>query len=185
MTHIYFSKLTIIDSDKGLSPGRHQAIVWTNDGISIIGPLETNFSEILIRIQTISFKKMCLKMSSAKWRPFGLCLNELRVSMVRLGRDDWLFIEDISYNCIFFGKKYLHFGSDFTVVWSLGYDWLEVSIGSGNSLVLNRQQVITWTNVNPIHWCIFASLGLNSLRPRLNRCPFANDIFKCIFLNVN
>ena len=26
---------------------------------------------------------------------------------------------------------------------------------------------------------------VNSLRPRLNRCPFAHDIFKCIFLNEN
>ena len=27
--------------------------------------------------------------------------------------------------------------------------------------------------------------ALNSLRPRLNRRPFADDIFKCIFLNEN
>ena len=26
---------------------------------------------------------------------------------------------------------------------------------------------------------------VNSLRPRLNRRPFADDIFKCIFLNEN
>ena len=36
----------------------------------LIGPLGTNFSEILIGIQTFSFMKMHLKMSSAKWRPF-------------------------------------------------------------------------------------------------------------------
>ena len=28
------------------------------------------FMEILIKIQNVSFKKMCLKMPSAKWRPF-------------------------------------------------------------------------------------------------------------------
>ena len=39
---------TIIGSDNGLSPGRHQAIIWTNDGILLIGTLGTNFSEILI-----------------------------------------------------------------------------------------------------------------------------------------
>ena len=33
-------------------------------------PLETNFSEIRIKIQNFSFMKMHLKMSSAKWRPF-------------------------------------------------------------------------------------------------------------------
>ena len=34
-----------------------QAITWTNAGILLIGPLGTNFSEILIRINTFSFKK--------------------------------------------------------------------------------------------------------------------------------
>ena len=43
-----------------------RAIICINDEILLIGPLETNFSEILIRIQTFSFKKMHLKMSSAK-----------------------------------------------------------------------------------------------------------------------
>ena len=63
-THICVSKLTIIDSDKGLSPGRCQAIIWTNDGILLVGPLRTNFSEILIEIYTFSLKKIYLKMSS-------------------------------------------------------------------------------------------------------------------------
>ena len=57
------------------SPGRRQAIIWTNAGILLIGPLGTNFSELLIEIQTFSFKKMHLKMSSVKWRPFCLGLN--------------------------------------------------------------------------------------------------------------
>ena len=77
VTHICIVKLTIIGSDNGLSPGRCQAIIWTNAGILLIGPLGTNFNEILIGIQTFSFKKMHLKMSSAKWRPFCLGLNVL------------------------------------------------------------------------------------------------------------
>ena len=77
MTHICVIKLTIIGSDNGLSPGRRQAIIWTNAGILLIGPLGTNFIDILIGIQTFSFKKMHLKMSSAKWRPFCLGLNVL------------------------------------------------------------------------------------------------------------
>ena len=64
--------LTTISSDNGLSPGRRQAIIWTNVGMLLIGPLWTNFSEILIEIPTFSFKKMHLKMSSGKWRPFVL-----------------------------------------------------------------------------------------------------------------
>ena len=70
VTHICVNKLTIIGSDNGLSPGRHQAIIWTSAEILLIGLLGTNFSEILIRIQIFPFKKIRLKMSSAKWRPF-------------------------------------------------------------------------------------------------------------------
>ena len=76
MTHICVGDLIIIGSDNGLSPGRHQAITWTNVGILLIGPL-ANFSEMLIEIQTFSFNKMQLKMLSAKWRPFCLSLNVL------------------------------------------------------------------------------------------------------------
>ena len=43
-------ELTIIGSDNGLSPGRRQAMIWTNAGILLIGALGTNFSEILIEI---------------------------------------------------------------------------------------------------------------------------------------
>ena len=78
VTHICVSKLNIIGSDNGLSPGRRQAIIWTNVGILLIGPLGTNFSEMLIEIHTFSFKKIHLKMSG-KWRPFCHGLNVLRV----------------------------------------------------------------------------------------------------------
>ena len=77
MKHICVSKLTIIGSDNGLSPGRRQAIIWTNAGILLIGPLGANFSEILIEFHTFSLKKMHFKRLSAKWRPFCLGLNVL------------------------------------------------------------------------------------------------------------
>ena len=80
VTYICVVKLTSIGSDNGLALTRRQAIIWTNDGILLIGPLWTNFIEIFIGIQTFSFKKMHLKMSSAKWRPFRLGLNVLRRS---------------------------------------------------------------------------------------------------------
>ena len=84
VTHICVGNLTIIGSDNGLSPGRRQAIIWTNAGISLIGPLGTNFSEISTEIITFSFKKMYLKVSSAKWRPFSLGLNVLSNSLSKL-----------------------------------------------------------------------------------------------------
>ena len=72
VTHICVGNLTIIGPGNGLSPGRRQAIIWTNAGILLIGPWGTNFSEISMGIQRFSFKKMHLTMSSAKWRPFCL-----------------------------------------------------------------------------------------------------------------
>ena len=77
VAHICVSKLTIIGSDNALSPSRRQAIIWTNAGISLIRNLGTNFSEILSEINTFLFKKIHLKMSSGKWRPFCLGLNVL------------------------------------------------------------------------------------------------------------
>ena len=97
VTHICVSNITIIGSDNGLSPGQCQAITWTNVGILLIGPLETNFSEMLIEIHTFSFKKIHLKMASAKWRPFCLGLNVLKaqftdvfVSPGSVARPQWV-----------------------------------------------------------------------------------------------
>ena len=78
------SKLTIIDAGNGLSPGRRKAIIWPNAVILLIWTLGTDFSEILSEIHTFSFKKMPLKMSSAKWRPFCFGLNVLRSSNIQL-----------------------------------------------------------------------------------------------------
>ena len=68
--HICVVKLNIIGFDYGLTPGRRRAIIGTNAGILLIGPLGTNFIEILNEIYTFSFKKMRMKMSSGKWRLF-------------------------------------------------------------------------------------------------------------------
>ena len=66
VTHICVGKLSIIGSDNGLLPEPRQAIIWTNAGILLIGPLGTNFNEILIEILTFLFKKIHLKLSSGK-----------------------------------------------------------------------------------------------------------------------
>ena len=71
MTHICVGKLTIIGLDNGLSPGRRQAIIQTNAGILLIGPLGTNLSEILSEIHTLyifvqenSFETVVWKMAA-------------------------------------------------------------------------------------------------------------------------
>ena len=56
--HICIGNLAIIDSDNGFSPGRRQAIISTNAGLLLIGPLGTNFSEISMKSLIFSFKKI-------------------------------------------------------------------------------------------------------------------------------
>ena len=94
MTQMCVSKLAIIGSDNGLSPGRRQAIIWTNAGLLLFGPLGTNFSEILIKIYTFSFsfKKMHLKMSPWKWRPLRLGLNGLNCCLLSNERHSLVYI---------------------------------------------------------------------------------------------
>ena len=58
---IHANKPNIIGSDNGLAPTNRQAIFLSNGGILLIGPLGTNFSEIIIEIYTFSFKKMHLE----------------------------------------------------------------------------------------------------------------------------
>ena len=72
--HIYVGKLTTINLDNGLSPGWRQAIVWTNTRILLIGPLGTNCSEIVIKIEKIfidenKFENVIGEMLSISFRP--------------------------------------------------------------------------------------------------------------------
>ena len=81
VTHKCVNKLTIIRSDNGMSPGRRQVFIWTIAGIWLIGFLGTNFSKILIEIQTFSLNDMQFILSSATWRTFCPGLNVLIVRM--------------------------------------------------------------------------------------------------------
>ena len=65
--YIYASMNWVINRHgSGLSPLRRQAITRSKAGLLSVGLLETYFSEIWIIILSFSFKKMQLKMSSAK-----------------------------------------------------------------------------------------------------------------------
>ena len=58
--------------------------------------------------------------------------------------------------------------------------------GSAKNFVPKGKQAITWTKDDPmLHICITKPQCVNSLRPRQNGRHFADDIFKCIFLNEN
>ena len=84
------SKLRVTGLCEGNSPvtGEFPA---QRAGILLIGPQGANFSEIVIELHALPFKKMHLKRSSAKWRLFCLGLNMLMRSFdifhyVSLGR---------------------------------------------------------------------------------------------------
>ena len=113
VTHTCVVNLGHIGSDNGLSPVRRQAITWTNFGILLIGPLGTNFNEMLIEIHTFSLKKIHLKMSSGKWRPSCLGLSVLRrycveYYMIMTGTNfmtiisEWIYLYDLIKRITFF-----------------------------------------------------------------------------------
>ena len=106
VTHMCVAKLTIIVSDNGLSPGRRQAIIWTNAGILLIGTLGTNFSEIFIELPQFSFKKMYLKMASDQCPSCCLCFNVL------MGVCE----QDVYIRSSF--KIYIHCGLRLLIMWS-------------------------------------------------------------------
>ena len=67
----------IIGSYIGLLLIRRQTIFWTSDGLLRIGPLGTNFSEIVTKIQNSSFTKCIWKYRLRKGDLFvqGRCVN--------------------------------------------------------------------------------------------------------------
>ena len=77
--HVCISKWTTIGWENGLSPEQHQAIIWTNAEILLIGPLGTNFSKILIEIdayifiQENAFENVVWEMAAVLFQP--RCVN--------------------------------------------------------------------------------------------------------------
>ena len=78
VTHAFVCKITIIGSVNGVSPGRRQAIIWTSDGILLIGPLrnkvqwnlnrnsnifieENTFENFVCEMLPISSRPQCVK----------------------------------------------------------------------------------------------------------------------------
>ena len=140
VTHICVGNLTIIGSDNGLSPIRRQAIIWTNAGILSIGHLGTNFSEILIEIHTFSFKKMHLKRSSGKWRPFCLGFNVLL---------SWNLSKSTSVFESFW--KYHRRESYIACTWQIPVTCILVFI-SVNSTTSNHTLIMKWYTKAMMNW---------------------------------
>ena len=89
VTHICVGNLTINGSNNGLSPGWRQAIIWTIDGILLIGALGTNFSEIFGKYQSKficfsqenTFKNIVCEMAVILSRP--KCVNHVNATHLK------------------------------------------------------------------------------------------------------
>ena len=206
VTHICVVKLTIIGSDNGLSPGRRQAIIWTNAGILLIGPLGTNFSEILIGIQTFSFKKMHLKMSSVKWRPFCLGLNvltQLRNIPVATSqpllwlvyhRGDQISVVDqepasehareASFNWWKSRVVSLIVKKSLFLIFTILLIWLDQLILL-SSLLIKEGCCSLYMQNHGNAAVLLPISAINSMRPEQKGRHFVDDIFRCIFFNEN
>ena len=172
-THICIRKLNIIVSDNGILPGLYQTIIWTNAGISLIWPLGINFNKMLTKIHTFSFKKMHLKLSSAKWWPFCVDLNVLILSTSCLLACHWLshlhccgYEKYIISNCVI-GHVSLY-------IWSMVIECIITPLlgtTTHHVVIIPPEQRSCWG----VYW--FHSLRL-SVRPsvRLSRlpCPLCN-----------
>ena len=71
----------IIGSDNGLSLIRRRTYILSNAELLSIGPLGTNFRENFIEMNTLSIKKIHLKISSVKWWPFCFGLHVSRCKL--------------------------------------------------------------------------------------------------------
>ena len=74
MTYICVSGITIIGSDNGLSPGRRQAIIWSNAGILLIEALEkklqwNSYRNYSIFIQENALECVVCEMTTILSRP--------------------------------------------------------------------------------------------------------------------
>ena len=152
----------ITGSDNGLLPKRRHAIIWTNADILSIRSWVTYFIEILFNLHWFSFKKMQLKMSSGKWRPFCLGLNVLSL----LKPQQLWIVKNRAVN-------------------TLSDHYSAFLISHGHFSQKNLWKTPYSSPVKVRYGVSFMRFSFITLKPRQNWYHFANDIFKCIFLNEN
>ena len=152
---------TIIVSDYGLPPLRHQAIIWTNAGLLWIWPIGTHFSEIWIKLHEFSLKEIHLKMWSAKCQPSYLLSRPWYIETLRMRQNGHHFADDI-IKCIFFIKNIwitIKISMKFIAKGPVGNNSTLVQIMAWHYLC----QAIIWSNDGTVCWYINTALGLYEL----------------------
>ena len=167
MTQICVSKLIIIGSDNDLSPGRRQAIIWTNDGILLIGPLglcklkwnlkqnshifiqENSFGNVVWKIAAILSRPQCdNRVSHPGGFYWDYCSGALYLSKISATH-----LKIRSYGCLIF--KWV---ADFT----LDGLWQEIRNSIANALELHL------SCTNPLI-CLVRRIGASAITAQPNQ----------------
>ena len=137
VTHICVGKLTIIGSDNGLSPGRRQAIIWTNAGIG--NKLQWNFNRNSnIFIHENAFENVVCEMAS-------ICLGLNELTHWLLGDTSLILNQLFAFHEIcMIGMLHERLGSSYNCHLTCFFNSLFV-------LTSNIKAPLFWLNVKRIH----------------------------------
>ena len=108
------------------------------------------------------FYQYCLSNNFGRYRwPFSMTSYWLNKWLTHWGRDEMVAIIKTIFKCIFL--RHDGFRLWFQVCY-WGTNQKCPSTGSDDGLAPVRRQAIFWVNDGLVHWCIYASLGLNKMR---------------------
>ena len=116
VTQICVSKLTIINSDKALSSGRRQAIIWTSAGILLIRSPGININDIVIKIRGFSLYtlwSMQHLLLNNQWRQWSSDRIINLQALTHWGRDKMDAISQTTFSCSFSSMKIAVFWLNF------------------------------------------------------------------------
>ena len=88
----------------------------------------------------------------------GCAVYEMSLFLTHLPLDKLATISQTIISDAFSWMK-MYFDENFSEVCSLESNFQLPNNGLDNGLAPNRRQAIIWTNVDPIHWRIYAALG--------------------------
>ena len=97
-----------------------------------------------------------------EWQKYRPGMNQLKLTCAHINSLPWTKWPPFRrrhFQMHFHEWNVLHLDSNFTQICSLRANSQYASINPGNGLAPNRRQAITWTNANPVHWRIHATVG--------------------------
>ena len=170
-----------------MSPGRRQAIIWTNSGISLIGPLWTNVCKIPIEIYIHSLKKKSLKMLPGNWRPICFGLSVLRwvsdgYPIIHTAHDDVIKWKPFSASLVNSPQKDQWRGA---LIFSLICDWINSWVNNSEAGDFRRHRA----HYDAIVMRLFGE-GSQPCRQQIVRLQFSvspeysNYHYYCCYINV-